>query len=200
MKHLKLTAHQPSPKIKDKKKLFQDYRRCYTCDLEVDGYWNLMNHRKTEHPSNKKCRNFPDGNYTFGKDCWYVHAEELMDVDESFKQDEQKHKCYICHIEFETKDRFKKHKKLEHPLNVQRCKKFISKKCDRREEQCWYIHDSAESCSSPKSKSPVKKSQVFCEAPADPLPPDQFQKMMDAVDSLCKKVQHMEKRFKDLMN
>ena len=41
MKHLKLTAHQPSPKIKDRTKFFQDYKRCYTCDLEVDGYWNF---------------------------------------------------------------------------------------------------------------------------------------------------------------
>ena len=52
MNHLKLTTHQPSPTISDKKKLFSYYKRCYTCNLEVDGY--LMNHRKEIHPSNKE--------------------------------------------------------------------------------------------------------------------------------------------------
>ena len=106
MNHLKLTGHQPSQNIRDKKKLFHDYKQCYTCDLEVDGYWNLMNHRKTVHPSNKKCRNFPNGKCTFGNQCWYVHEEELMDVDESFKDDvkaeDSKYRCYICNIEFEN--------------------------------------------------------------------------------------------------
>ena len=45
MNHLKATTHQPSPVI-DKKILYREYTRCYTCDLEVDGYVNLMNHRK----------------------------------------------------------------------------------------------------------------------------------------------------------
>ena len=33
MNHLKQTTHQPSPNVNDKKKLFDDYKRCYTCDL-----------------------------------------------------------------------------------------------------------------------------------------------------------------------
>jgi transcription elongation factor Elf1 len=73
MNHLKLTTHQPSPNVTDKKKLFSDYKRCYTCNLEVDGYWNLMNHRKEAHPSNKKCRDFPDGKCRFGLKCWYIY-------------------------------------------------------------------------------------------------------------------------------
>ena len=124
-----------------------------------------------------------------------------MDVDESFKHEEPKHKCYVCHIEFETKDSFKKHKKLEHTLNVQKCEKFLSKRCDRSEEECWYVHEPQEPFSPPKYKSPgSKRSQVFCEAPKDPVPPEQLQQMMDAVNNLCQKVQTMEKRFKDLMN
>ena len=123
-----------------------------------------------------------------------------MDVDESFKQEIHKHKCYNCHIEFETKDRLKRHNKLEHTLKVQRCEKFLSNKCERSEDNCWYMHKSVDSNSPPDSKSPVKKAQVFCEAPKDPPPPDQFQIMMEAVDSLCLQVQRMEKRFQDLMN
>ena len=48
-----------------------------------------MNHRKDVHPSKRKCKNFPAGKCTWGKTCWFVHSEELMDVDESFKQEVQ---------------------------------------------------------------------------------------------------------------
>ena len=208
IKHLKLSTHQPSPNVGDKKKLFKDYKQCYTCNLEVDGYWNLMNHRKETHPSNKKCRNFPGGKCTFGIKCWYVHAEELMDVDESFE--EPRHKCYVCNDDFKTKDELKKHKKSKHPVNVQACENFLLDKCDRNEAQCWYRHEPHTSNTQPKSRpNPQPKSkpsvdqhqnQDFCEAPEDPLPPDQMQKMMEAVTNLCLKVEMMEKRFKDLMN
>ena len=91
MKHLRTSAHQPSARIKDRKQLFSDYKQCYTCKLEFEGKLNLMNHRKNMHPSNRKCIYFPDGKCKFGVDCWYVHEEELMDVDEEFE-----FKCYIC--------------------------------------------------------------------------------------------------------
>ena len=60
-----------------------NYKKCYTCDLEFDGYINLMNHRKEIHPSTKKCRNFPGGNCIHGLGCWYAHEEQLMEVEES---------------------------------------------------------------------------------------------------------------------
>ena len=37
MKHLKLTSHQLSSDITEKRKVFQDYKQCYTCNLEFDG-------------------------------------------------------------------------------------------------------------------------------------------------------------------
>ena len=63
MNHLKETSHKPSPTIKDRRAVFQDYRKCYTCKLEFDGYWNLMNHRSNVHPSNKKSRIYPASCY-----------------------------------------------------------------------------------------------------------------------------------------
>ena len=204
IKHLKLTSHQPSKNIENKKMFLHEYKQCYTCKLEFDGYWNLMNHRKTEHPSNRKCRNFPGGNCNFGINCWYVHEEELMDIDESFKCDDQaekaKYKCYICKVECESKDEFMKHKKNVHTINVQICEKFLVGKCDRNKEQCWYKHTSTESNHLPQSQSQQNQNQVFCEAPRDPLPPDHLVKMMEAINNLCLKVEVMEKRFKELMN
>ena len=168
--HLKLTAHQPSQNNHDQGKSFKDYRRCYTCQLEFDGYWNLMNHRKTAHPSNKRCRNFPGGKCNFEKECWYVHEEDLMDVDESFKSDSQagkaEHKCYIFQQEFKSMDEVKKHKKSIHPINVQVCERFLIGKCDRIEEQCWFKHKLKDSNFLPKSSgsNPLPKSNVFSQS------------------------------------
>ena len=87
MKHLKETSHQPSKNIANRRLLYNDYKKCYTCKLEFEGHWNLMNHRKILHPSNKKCFLFADGSCTRGNECWYVHEELLMEVDESFNSD-----------------------------------------------------------------------------------------------------------------
>ena len=202
MNHLKLKAHQPSPNIKDKNLVFSDYRRCYTCDLEFEGYVNLMNHRKFAHPSNKKCRNFPDAGCKWGKTCWYVHAEELMEVDESFKQEEKKHTCYICSTEFETKDTLKKHKKKEHSSNVQRCEKFLENKCERGPIDCWFIHEVQATPpifnSVQKSEIKPKKTQDFHEGSKNPFPPESVQKIISVVEDLAQKIQNMDKRISDL--
>ena len=69
IKHLKIAFHQPSSNLGNKKKKMNDFKRCYTCDMEVDGYVSLMNHRLESHPSNKKCRKFPEGTCTRGKNA-----------------------------------------------------------------------------------------------------------------------------------
>ena len=76
MNHLKLTGHQPSSNIKDNRKVFKDLRQCYNCEMQFDGYYNLMAHRKKTHPSNRKCRNFPD-TCQRGDTCWYRHTEPM---------------------------------------------------------------------------------------------------------------------------
>ena len=193
MKHLKATGHQPSPNIQNKRMVFQDYRQCYTCRLEFDGYWNLMTHRKHIHPSNKKCRNFPSGKCNFGVDCWYVHEEELMEVDESFKADSKPEalvfKCYLCTIDFQTKNSFMKHKKERHPSAVQLCEKSDSNMCSRTNEECWFLHNSE------KMQSPLKKKQVFHNVSGNQVPPEQIAKLMEMMSNLCTKVDAMDKRM-----
>ena len=185
LNHLKAAGHQPSENIKDKSKLFQDYRQCYTCKLGFDGYWNLMNHRKNIHPSNKKCRNFP-GNCTRGDECWYVHAEELMDVDDSFTNDNDNkkestvYKCYICTSDFESQDSFMKHKKNSHTTSVPACRNFNGDKCIRTEETCWYKHVAVKSSEDPSPQNPV-----FHEAQPNHFPPDQMMtKLMMMMNNL----------------
>ena len=194
MKHLKVTKHQPSPIIKDKSKVFIDYKRCYTCNFEVDGYVNLMNHRKELHPSNKKCNKFPDGKCTRGKTCWYVHEEDLMDVDESFKKEDILHKCYICGEDFTTKDQLKKHKKREHPESTQNCEKFVANKCPRNDDQCWYKHNEEQEISK-EHKSPLNTNQDFYEASQNMHPPDQIQELMEMMNNLRQKMEMMQKKL-----
>ena len=166
-----------------------------------------MNHRKLVHPSIKRCRNFPDGKCTFGMDCWYVHEEQLMDVDESFKGvsglEDPKFKCYICTNDFEDKNSFMRHKKEFHVINVKSCEQFEKDKCLRKDEDCWFSHMKSTNknvANQQPKKSPVKEQQVFQEV-SEKSPPDQAMKtMMDALGKLCSKVELMERRFKELMN
>ena len=194
MNHMKESKHQPSLNV-NKKKLYKEYKRCYTCDLEVDGYWNLMEHRKELHPSKRKCKNFPHEKCKWGKKCWYVHEEELMDVDESFKNVDPVFKCYICEEEFRTKDNLKRHRKKEHSVNVQICEKFLSNKCYRSDDDCWYNHK--QKVSQLNTKEDV---QVFQMAQKDSLPPDHHQKMMDTIQKLCLRVENMDKKLNTLMD
>ena len=206
MNHRKITSHQPSQNIKDKKLLFNEYRQCYTCKLEFEGYWNLMNHRKSAHPSNKKCRFFPDGKCSFGKECWYVHAELLMEVDESFKSDnvieDIKLKCNLCRNEFDSKDNLMRHKKVFHEAYVKTCVKLSVGVCTRSNDECWFNHTSKEEKLHPQpQKSSFKPQQVFQEASENLFPPDHLMKdMMVIVKKLCMQVETMEKRFSELMN
>ena len=194
MNHLKETSHQPSSKV-NKKKLFKEYKRCYTCNLEVDGYVNLMNHRTERHPSNRKCRNFPDDKCEWGKKCWYVHEEDLMEVDESFKSEEPVHKCYICDEKFKTRDDLKKHRKKKHPQNVAVCEKFGSNKCFRNEETCWFHHKVL-----PVDVPDVTEKQVFFKAQKAPLPPDHNQSVLEAIQKLTSKIEKLEKKVQDFLN
>ena len=192
---------------------------------EFDGYWNLMNHRKIVHPSSKSCRNFPDGKCHFGLECWYVHEEQLMDVDESFNSDsleKNSFKCYICGNNFGSKADFMKHKKEMHGANVKVCEKYLKDGCPRGFDECWYKHTSAKEKTSEDNQKPSehnqkpsehnqkpfeknqkpseKKQQGFQEASENIFPPDNhMKKMMEVMNKLCMKVETMERKLEELI-
>ena len=202
MKHLKITGHQPSKHVKDKRKLFEDYKQCYTCKMDFDGYYNLMDHRKNVHPSNKKCRNYLKGECPFGEKCWYVHEEKSNNesIFESFK-------CDLCKNNFKGRTNFMKHKKLIHPEYVSSCEKFRTGNCKRSEKDCWFLHTAIAkgakgdlTWSKVVSNSPaVTKTPGFHSATAQAVPPENLKMMMDMVSNLCNKLNKMEKRLEDLM-
>ena len=207
IKHLKVTGHQPSKDISDKRKVCNDYKQCFTCKMDFDGYFNLMNHRKVVHPSNKRCRNFLSGACKFEDECWYVHDKEDLsqNVFENFK-------CDQCETDFKGRLNFMRHKKTSHSQSIPSCEKFNLNKCYRSDQECWFEHKTNKSkndanpwpklitnqTSQPKNDG--SKTPDFCEPAGHGFPPDQLKSMMGLISKLCNKVEKMEERFKDLMN
>ena len=182
MKHLKITSHQPSPTINNRKALFLDYKQCYTCKQEFDGYWNLMNHRKIHHPSNKKCNKFPQS-CTRGKTCWYVHDED-NELEQNIET-ESTFKCNVCDKKFESMSNFMMHKKEIHTEMVSQCEEYRRGYCKRGEDQCWFLHHSSE-------------KQVFHQGQSNWVPPDQVRAMMDLVTNLQIKMEQMQEQITNI--
>ena len=66
-RHIQRTMHTPSDSVEE----------CFTCKKEFSGYWNLMNRRRVEYPSKRKCRCFLKNECNFDDDkCWYRHEFE----------------------------------------------------------------------------------------------------------------------------
>ena len=198
IKHLKETFHQPSSDLGNKKKKLNDFKRCYTCNLEVDGYVSLMNHRQETHPSNKKCNKFPEGRCTRGNKCWYVHAEDLMELEESFE--EQKHTCYNCDKTFKTKDEMRKHKKSAHTTLVQVCEKFNKNECPRSEENCWYKHELSPTNTGQLTDQDKNENQVFQGRPQNPPPPDQLKMILKFMKDMSMKIEKIEEKFETILS
>ena len=198
--HLKILGHQPSENIKDKCKMFVDYKQCYTCKLEFDGYWNLMEHRKDVHPSRKRCKYYPDGKCLRGTKCWFVHEEQLMDVDESFSSQEIRFKCNFCDFECKEKNALMKHKKSTHKEKVPNCNNFLSGNCKRNDANCWYNHmQKHDEEDQDVTKQPAELSQqVFQTVQEGPFPPDPVvQEMLAAMNKMYQKLEAMAGKMKN---
>ena len=157
MNHCKEQGHQPSKTVQDgPSKLIT----CNNCQKDFTSYWNLMNHRKQEHPSNRKCRDFAKGECQRGDLCWYVHDNVMeFDPEEVLHQSEDKVTCYVCKHEFPSKNAMMNHKKRVHPSHII-CKNFCLGNCRRSEEQCWYLHKNFPGGVSSEYVRPGKKNTL----------------------------------------
>ena len=204
MKHLQITTHQPSKHIKDKRKVFLDYKQCYTCKKDFDGYINLMNHRKQVHPSNKICKYFSEGDCRHGEECWYVHElNEIQGTSDSFK-------CDLCKKEFKGRDNFMKHNKIFHISGVPNCEKFIDGKCMKRANECWFVHptvsanhishaENVKKSLKPENIESLKENsdmtEDFQEILGNIFPPDQTVVMTRIMKSLLDKMITLEEKI-----
>ena len=152
-----------------------------------------MDHRKTVHPSTRKCRNFP-GTCTWASKCWYVH-DEPMEVDpENVPTRAWNFKCNICGDEFIERADFMNHKKTNHDDTNLECESFKRGKCQKTAETCWFKHTTVnKQTTSPPHKQDFQKAVNL-------FPPEQLSKMFQMVNSLCQKVGKMEKRMEELLD
>ena len=183
-KHIQRTKHCPS-----------DYsEKCYTCEKEFSSYWHLMNHRKMEHPSNKKCRYYQTEACRFDSEtCWYIHAIESPKG--LYQNKGYDNSCDQCAKMFESKLDLMKHRKTEHSDKVAKCINFAQGNCSFTESSCWFMHDEGRSKMDMhignEHESEVKE-QVFQEA-RDKSPPDFVAKIMNLIETLSIQVGKLEK-------
>ena len=97
-----IVVFKPSQIIQDTKSMIIS---CFTCKIEFTSYWNLMNHRKQKHPSNRTCRYFFKNACFHVVNCWYRH-DEPMETDarasQSFPPARSELKCDLCDKSFDN--------------------------------------------------------------------------------------------------
>ena len=131
-RHIKRTKHTPS----------DTQETCYTCKKVFTSYFKLMNHRKSEHPSNRTCRFFLDGECIFdADDCWYRHHEKQKQEE---SQPAQSFACNLCDAIFKHKYELMKHKKEKHISKVSKFRAFLQGNCSLNEKSCWFVHSSGQ--------------------------------------------------------
>ena len=106
--------------------------RCRSCGKEFQSKYQLMNHRKSEHPNTlAPCRDYLEERCRFDADkCWWNHKDGKQANIE----------CFFCEKSFHTKTKVMMHRKNEHPKTVKQCSQFIHKQCPFN-EMCWFKHE-----------------------------------------------------------
>ena len=164
-----------------------------TENFQVTGL--LMNHRKTDHPSNKKCRYFLNDQCRFDAEtCWYRHEDEQKN--EERKQSSQL-QCKECDDKFEVRSDLMKHKKMNHPDKVSKCKEFSQGKCNEGESSCWFNHNTEEKETEEMEIDLELNESFFCEA-KEKTPPDQMISIMMMIKKLSFQVEKLERNSKKI--
>ena len=98
-----------------------------------------MNHRKLEHPSNKRCRHFRKGECIFDSEtCWYRHGTREEVNTEEFESSKG---CNECGYKSAQKSSMMTHMKKEHSQLVPKCRKFLQGNCELSNEFCCFVHE-----------------------------------------------------------
>ena len=108
--------------------------KCRVCDEKCHEKWNLMNHRKINHPNTvAPCKNFPNGMCSFtAESCWWSHGEKVNET--------QGIKCFICGETFMNKSKLMNHRKQLNSRIVQPCNNFANGNCRYQSKCCWFEH------------------------------------------------------------
>ena len=196
MNHCKLvTGHKPS-----KQRIGQTgVMTCYTCRDEFRSYHELMNHRKEEHPSHKKCRYYLKGECNFSaEDCWYLHENEDKGNIPSHSNAEN-FQCFVCKDNFMSKHDLMQHKKKNHSSQTL-CEKFKQGVCERSAQECHYKHPQTSTKQNTSGQKPNPWAQKLPTVqkdfyqPQHAPAPDQGP-LMEALNMLNQRLQALEEKM-----
>jgi hypothetical protein len=161
-----------------------------------------MNHRKAEHPSNKRCRYYLKCECIYdGETYWYIHKVQKTESIEEKSITE--HACTNCDLKFQIKAELMKHKKSEHRGNVMKCRDFLQGNCRLPEKSCWFIHeipldkmDNLEPEPEPEPENESAATNQGFHMDHEKMPPDQLNMIMSLINKLSLQVQTLEKSLK----
>ena len=182
-RHIQRTKHRPSEHIEE----------CYTCKKEFSSYWDLMNHRKTEHPSSRPCRYFVNDECRFDSEkCWYRHVDNSKHESREIELNLQ---CNVCDDNFNLRSDLMSHKKTKHPDKVSKCKLFSQGNCTSDENSCWFVHQTEQKEDEAMDTRDSTNESVFHKA-EEKTPPDQMSSILTMIKRLSFQVEELEKRSK----
>ena len=141
-----------------------------------EGYHALMDHRSTEHPSNKICNKIPQcTGWVNGRKCWYLHPSEksvTKNIENTPPTQDREFDCKRCGELFESKNKFMDHYTTKHTSHIV-CRDWLKNNCKRF--KCWYRHDQMEARKERLVEQRVPTSQDFMAVLPPPQPPLQRQ-------------------------
>ena len=148
-----------------------------------------MNHRKTDHPSNRICRYFRNDECDFDAEtCWYRHEVKTVP---SGRKALPSFQCNECDDEFGSQSVLMTHKKAKHPDKISKCKDFSQGKCKEDGNTCWFEHPKEQS-EAENMETETTNEPVFREA-QEKTPPDQMAAIMMMIQRLSVQVEQLEK-------
>ena len=119
---------------------------CYTCKDTFISFSEMIEHRRVNHPSTKKCNTFPE--CVNGDRCLYTHEGSVVSSEKVKAHSSQSHgeevkfTCRTCQGDFNDKHEMMVHRKREHLNIVGLCKNIAAGiNCRKGPENCWYRHD-----------------------------------------------------------
>ena len=120
---------------------------CRSCKEKFEAKWQLMNHRRDNHPTDKMCFYDAEDKCSFSaSQCWYKHKENRRSTTSETRSSNQQIKelkCFTCQNKFANVPSLMEHRKQNHIETVKPCSKYVDGKCDRG-QKCWYLHETLE--------------------------------------------------------
>ena len=187
-------AHNMKGKTNNQKVNF----KCVSCAQEFSVKSSLISHRLNAHGKSKvkciykadnTCRNGANN----GEKCLYDHSDGTQsNTSTNFK-------CNVCEESFRYQSQFLKHRKINHPETVPKCKTISDGKTCQFGDQCGFSHDleagTNKTLEQNRPKTNKNSFQNFWETQNPMEPPDQFKEMREMIQMMMTEILQLKKQL-----